>query len=554
MQVPTIKVRAAGTHHRLRVLHTAFIVFAVLLVSMLFGAGQLWAQCGSLSAPSTTWQNGGNSFWDLSGNWTSGTPTASTNACILNGTSTVTLNTKGKANGLQLATGNTLDITAVGSLSLLGSSFNFGTLNNSGSFSNKGTINGTDFLTNLGSINNSGTFRNSGTINTGDFTNTGSIMNSGTLNQGGLFSTASGNLTNNGSITNTGTIFTNENSLLNNFGIINNRNLITTFAFSVINNSGILNNTGTILIGDGSSVLTNAGTLNNSGTITAGLANTGTLNNKGTYNNVFGGGNTGVINNTGTFSNDGGVNSGAINNSGTINNSAFENTGSITNQGRFNVTGTFDNSGSFTTSGRVTVSNAGVFTTSTDYTQTGGRTIVNGTLTATSGAIVDIEGGKLSGTGTINGDVLMKGMMSPGSGGVPGTFTVNGNYQQTATGVFDEIIKGASSNGVLDVTGLLALDPGSLLKITLEGGFDPVGDSFTILDYGSLSGEFGNGTSFMADGYNWTLTYGPGDAILTAVSGDPVNTPEPGTIALLAFGLPLLGYAAKRRSPAGRNS
>jgi subtilase-type serine protease len=167
---------------------------------------------------------------------------------------------------------------------------------------------------------------------------------------------------------------------------------------------------------------------------------------------------------------------------------------------------------------------------------------------------VDIEGGKLSGTGTINGDVLMKGMMSPGAGGVPGTFTVNGNYQQTAAGVFDEIIKGASSNGVLDVTGLLALDPGSLLKITLEGGFDPVGDSFTILDYGSLSGEFGNGTSFMADGYNWTLTYGPGDAILTAVSGDPVNTPEPGTIALLAFGLPLLGYAAKRRPSAGRTS
>jgi hypothetical protein len=232
--------------------------------------------------------------------------------------------------------------------------------------------------------------------------------------------------------------------------------------------------------------------------------------------------------------------------------------GTLTNQGRFNVTGTFDNTGSFTTSGRVTVSNAGVFTTSTDYTQTGGRTTVNGTLTTTGGAIVDIEGGKLSGTGTINGDVLMKGMMSPGSGGAPGTFTVNGNFQQTSTGVFDEIIRSASANGLLDVTGLLALDPGSLLKITLQGGFDPVGDSFTILDYGSLSGEFGNGTSFMADGFNWTLTYGSNDAILTAVRADPpVNTPEPGTIALLAFGLPLLGYAAvfqtKRRAPARRN-
>jgi hypothetical protein len=235
----------------------------------------------------------------------------------------------------------------------------------------------------------------------------------------------------------------------------------------------------------------------------------------------------------------------------------------ITNEGIFNNTsgahfvdaGTFDNTGIFSNSGIVRISSTGLFTTSSDYTQTAGRTIVNGTLTATGGAIVDIEGGKLGGTGMINGDVLMKGIMSPGSGGVPGTFTVNGNFEQTSGGVFDEIIKGASSNGLLDVSGALALDPGSLLEITLQNGFDPVGDSFTILDYGSLSGEFLNGTTFFADGYNWSLTYGSNDAILTAVSGNPVNTPEPGTLALIAFGfLPLLGYAAKRRPAAGRNS
>ena len=117
MQVPAIKVRAAGTHHRFKLLRAAFIIFAALMASML-GAGQLWAQCGSLKAPSTTWQNSGNSFWDLSGNWTSGTPTASTNACILNGTSTVELNTNGNANGLQLATGNTLNIDSGASLTL----------------------------------------------------------------------------------------------------------------------------------------------------------------------------------------------------------------------------------------------------------------------------------------------------------------------------------------------------------------------------------------------------------------------------------------------------
>ena len=193
--------------------------------------------------------------------------------------------------------------------------------------------------------------------------------------------------------------------------------------------------------------------------------------------------------------------------------------------------------------------NGGLFTTSTNYTQTAGRTIVDGTLTATGGAIVDIEGGKLGGIGTINGDVLLKGMMSPGSSAVPGTFTVNGSYEQTSTGVFDEIIKGASSNGLLDVTGVLALDPGSLLEITLRGGIDPVGDSFTILDYGSLSGEFSNGTNFFADGFEWTLTYGPNDAVLTAVGTDLVSTPEPGLTSLIVIGfVALLGFATQRRT------
>jgi hypothetical protein len=53
----------------------------MLALSLSFGAGQLKAQCGSLGAPSTMWENGGNSFWNIDGNWTSGTPTASTNAC-----------------------------------------------------------------------------------------------------------------------------------------------------------------------------------------------------------------------------------------------------------------------------------------------------------------------------------------------------------------------------------------------------------------------------------------------------------------------------------------
>jgi hypothetical protein len=65
------------------------------------------ARCGSLGGPSTTWSDG-NGSWGAAGNWTSGTPNASTNACILDSTSAVTLDTNGSALGLQLATGNSL--------------------------------------------------------------------------------------------------------------------------------------------------------------------------------------------------------------------------------------------------------------------------------------------------------------------------------------------------------------------------------------------------------------------------------------------------------------
>ena len=147
----------------------------------------------------------------------------------------------------------------------------------------------------------------------------------------------------------------------------------------------------------------------------------------------------------------------------------------------------------------------------------------------------------LGGTGTINGDVLLKRLMSPGSNGVPGTLTIDGNYEQSGTGVFDELISSANSNGVLDVTGILALDPGSLLEITLQGGFDPLADSFTILNYGSLEGEFSNAPIFFADGFEWTVTYGGNDAVLTAV-----GVPEPSTMPLIAIGfLALLRFAAK---------
>jgi len=99
------------------------------MLSLSFAAGQVWAQCGSLGGPSTTWSDG-NGSWSVAGNWTGGTPNASTNACILDGTSTVTVDTTGSVAGLQLASGNILNMNVGASLSLgSGTSLNYGTLN-----------------------------------------------------------------------------------------------------------------------------------------------------------------------------------------------------------------------------------------------------------------------------------------------------------------------------------------------------------------------------------------------------------------------------------------
>lgn len=564
----------------------------MLGLSVSLGVGQARAQCGSLGAPSTTWQNGGNSFWNLDGNWTSGTPTASTNACILNSTSTVELNTNGNANGLQLATGNTLNIDSDASLNLgTGKSLIFGILFNTG-----GTVTNSGKLTNNGLISNSGTF--SGPVATLINNSGAHLSNNGSIGviSGALDNNSGAHFTNNGSITvgapnsfatlyNGGTFLNNSNmflteSTLENGGKFVNSGTIVQDSLSFTNGSRF-NNAGTITLFSGIDPISviNSGTFNNSGTMNVSFtvlfgnsfSNNGKLNNSGTMTVESSEGgffgvqpatmsNSATINNTGTFNittSSGGSfsNSGTINNTGALNIAQIppgllsdNSGGSFNNSGTLRNSGTISNSGVFTNSGAVLI-NGGLFTTSTNYTQTAGRTLVEGTLTATGGAIVDIEGGKLGGTGTINGDVLMKGTMSPGSSGASGTFTVNGNYEQTSTGVFDEIIKGASSNGLLDVSGVLALDPGSLLEITLQNGFDPLGDSFTVLDYGSLAGEFSNATSFFADGFNWTLTYGANDAVLTAVSADRVNTPDPGAMSLIVIGFgALLGFATRRRT------
>ena len=188
--------------------------------------------------------------------------------------------------------------------------------------------------------------------------------------------------------------------------------------------------------------------------------------------------------------------------------------------------------------GATTIESRGLLAANT-FSATGGTITVNGTLDPTA---VEIgPGATLQGTGIIIGNVAMGGTILPGAPGTPGTLTLIGNYEQFGNGTFDELI-GANSASFFNVSGDVALDLDSLLNITLLDGYDPLGQTFAIMDYNSLVGAFANGSYFCQDGYCWDVTYGRHEIDLTAVS-----TPEPSSLVLLFVGLAAMAFTAHRK-------
>jgi hypothetical protein len=196
---------------------------------------------------------------------------------------------------------------------------------------------------------------------------------------------------------------------------------------------------------------------------------------------------------------------------------------------------------SYTQSGGVattTIESGGLISAKT-LSATSGTVTVNGILDPTA---VEIgSGAALQGTGLIIGSVAMGGTITPGAPGTPGTLTIVGNYEQIGDGLLEELI-GPSSHSLLDVSGDVALDSGSRLDIMLLNGYDPLGQTFDIIDYNSLVGQFSNGSSFFEDGFLWDISYGQNQIDVTAVSA-----PEPSSLLLLLIGLAALTFYAHRK-------
>ena len=119
-----------------------------------------------------------------------------------------------------------------------------------------------------------------------------------------------------------------------------------------------------------------------------------------------------------------------------------------------------------------------------DYTQSGGTTMVDGTLVA---ANVHLNGGWLAGAGTIQANVVNAALIVPGD---PfGTLTIQGNYTQTATGVLLIQIAAPHQYGQLAVTGSATL-AGSLQVSLLDDYVPTAGTSFQILTFTQSTGGF----------------------------------------------------------------
>ena len=181
----------------------------------------------------------------------------------------------------------------------------------------------------------------------------------------------------------------------------------------------------------------------------------------------------------------------------TVNGSSVTNKGTVQamNGGRILLAG-----GPFTNTGGVTASAGSIVRLfSGTYLQTAGETsLAGGTLTAST---VSIQGGVLSGFGTVSGNLINAALVDIGA--PTGTLQVTGTYLQTAAGTLKVGLGGAGAGQFdrLQITGAATL--GGTLDVGLVGGFLPaVGNTFEILTFASRTGDFGTITGLtLPDGH-----------------------------------------------------
>lgn len=194
-----------------------------------------------------------------------------------------------------------------------------------------------------------------------------------------------------------------------------------------------------------------------------------------------------------------------------------------------------------TNAGSVTIGAGGVLADNAgNYVQTGGTTVVDGSLSA---AGVAIDGGTLTGTGSITGDVtLAGGILRPG--GDP--LRIAGNLFLSPNSIYAENLAAGTAFGALDVSGTANL--AGTLDLSFLGNFFPANmQQFVILHaLGGLNGAFSaiQGLNFGPGGLDsWNISYANSEVLLTA---DALVAPVPEPASVGVFGTAVLALGMIR--------
>lgn len=159
------------------------------------------------------------------------------------------------------------------------------------------------------------------------------------------------------------------------------------------------------------------------------------------------------------------------------------------------------------------------------FTQSGGTLQLNGG-NAGSASTMAINGGSLSGFGTVTGNVAMGAANLIVGGAAPGTLIINGNYTQAAGTTVNIQLNGPAAGTQYDqlkVTGAATISGGTL---SAAYGFTPTnGQTFDVMQMTSHTGDF---TTYSLP------TFGPGSTMQHAYVVVPPDTLRLSAVVVLA--------------------
>ncbi|HEY4166696.1 MAG TPA: autotransporter domain-containing protein [Reyranella sp.] len=164
--------------------------------------------------------------------------------------------------------------------------------------------------------------------------------------------------------------------------------------------------------------------------------------------------------------------------------------------------------------GTLTLTGANTYTGAT--TVAAGRLAVNGSITSD---VTVATGGNLGGSGTITGNVVNNGIVSPGNS--IGTLAISGSYTQAAGSFYQVEVNAAGASDRIDVTGVpgTATINGGTVNVIAAPGSYARSTTYTIVNAtGGVTGTYAGVTSNFAF-LKPALTYDAGDVFLTLTFG-----------------------------------